>query len=425
MSIRLIDLHKIYHTKTPEEALVIANLGAEVYEKTQSNLYKEWSLHQTAEEKVKAELYRKEGGAQMLESLKPKLLAGDVATARIETLNASIETEVTRRIKGEIEKQTLILEVNRVAPLQQRLSQLESKDELIQLLRDQTTHLTEKLQSKEERIQELESKNKQSSHAIGKEGEQTVLAMIKDYILPIFPFSRVEDKTGVEHAADFHLWTMPTPKKTVKMLIDSKKYKTPIKMVEIKKLHSDVDGDEEADGGIMLSLDSGIYNYSQFELSRTSKGKTILYMSMEGQSEEERRRTLQWGVRVMTSIGGEERGKQERKKEEVEELMKELEKSVKEQDQCVRQCAKTLEQMRATREGLYTRLMDYREGRLGLSGVKSEELSGVLSGELSGELSGGSSGGSKKCKWENTEGKKCGYKPSAGKDTCKRHSGGE
>ena len=196
-------------------------------------------------------------------------------------------------------------------------------------------------------------------------------------------------------------------------------------MVEIRKLHSDVDMDEEADGGLMLSLDSGIYNYSQFELSRTSKGKTILYMSMEGQSEEEKRRTLQWGIRVLTSIGGEERGKQGRKQEEVEELMKELEKSVKEQDQCVRQCAKTLEQMRATREGLYTRLMDYREGRLELSseGVKSGEA--VLNGEavLSSEavLSGGSS---KKCKWENTEGKKCGYKPSAGKDKCKRHGGG-
>jgi len=199
--------------------------------------------------------------------------------------------------------------------------------------------------------------------------------------------------------------------------VDSKKYKTPIKMVEIRKLQSDVDGDEEADAGVMLSLDSGIYNYSQFELSRTSKGKTILYMSMEGQSEEEKRRTLQWGIRVLTSIGGEERGKQGRKQEEVEELMKELEKSVKEQDQCVRQCAKTLEQMRATRESLYTRLMDYREGRL----EKSGELSGVLSGEMSVVLSGGS----KKCKWENTEGKKCGYKPSAGKDTCKRHSGDE
>jgi len=186
--------------------------------------------------------------------------------------------------------------------------------------------------------------------------------------------------------------------------VDAKKYKTPIKMIEIRKLQSDVDGDEEADGGLMLSLDSGIYNYSQFELSRTSKGKTILYMSMEGQSEEEKRRTLQWGIRVLTSIGGEERGKQGRKIEQVEELMKELEKSVKEQDQCVRQCAKTLEQMRGAREGLYTRLMDYREGRLESSGEP------VLSG------------GSKKCKWENTEGKKCGYKPSTG-DYCKRHGG--
>ena len=56
MSIRLKDLHEVYHTKTLEEAMAIANLGAEIYEKTQRNLYKEWNIHQTAEEKVKAEL---------------------------------------------------------------------------------------------------------------------------------------------------------------------------------------------------------------------------------------------------------------------------------------------------------------------------------------------------------------------------------
>ena len=408
MSIRLKDLHEVYHTKTPEEAKVIANLGAEIYEKTQRNLYNEWSIHQSAEEKVKAELYRKEGGAQMLESLKPKILAGDAAVAKIETLTASIELEVARRMKDELEKQALLLEVKRVAPLQQRITQLESKEDVIVLLKEQASHLTEKLQSREERIQELETKTKQSSHAIGKDGEQTVLAMIKEHVLPVFPFSRVEDKTGVEHAADFHLWTMPTPTRTVKILIDAKKYKTGIKQVEVRKLHNDVDGDEEAEAGLMLSLESGIYNYSQFELSRTSKNKLVMYISLEGQSVEQRVKTLIWGVRVLTSLGGEaDKGKQRKMVEQVEKLMKELESCVKEQDNCVRQASKTLEVMRSSRDSLYKRMLDYRQ----------ETSSNVVTESQTECKSGGT------CTWTNSEGKKCGYKTTG--DYCKRHGGGE
>jgi hypothetical protein len=405
MSIRLKDLHEVYHTKTHEEAMAIANLGAEIYEKTQSNLYKEWNIHQTAEEKVKAELYRKEGSTQMLESLKPKLLAGDAAVARIETLTASIEIEVARRMKDELEKQSLLLEVKRVAPLQQRITQLESKEDVIVLLKEQASHLSEKLQNRETRIQELESKTKQSSHAIGKDGEQTVLAMIKEHVLPKFPFSRVEDKTGVEHAADFHLWTMPTPTRTVKILIDAKKYKTGIKQVEVRKLHSDLDGDEEAEAGLMLSLDSCIYNYSQFELSRTGKNKLVMYISLEGQSEEQRVKTLIWGVRVLTSLGGEaDKGKQRKMVEQVEKIMKELETSVKEQDNCVRQAAKTLEVMKSTRDALYKRVLEYK----GESVCESESVSVSVSVSVS----------ESKCKWTKN-GKKCSYKATG--DYCKRH----
>jgi hypothetical protein len=218
----------------------------------------------------------------------------------------------------------------------------------------------------------------------------------------------VEDKTGVEHAADFHLWTMPTPTRTVKILIDAKKYKTGIKQVEVRKLHNDVDGDEEAEAGLMLSLESGIYNYSQFELSRTSKNKLVMYISLEGQSVEQRVKTLIWGVRVLTSLGGEaDKGKQRKMVEQVEKLMKELESCVKEQDNCVRQASKTLEVMRSSRDSLYKRMLDYRQ----------ETSSNVVTESQTECKSGGT------CTWTNSEGKKCGYKTTG--DYCKRHGGGE
>jgi TolA-binding protein len=409
MSLRLRDLHELYHSKTVEEAKLIANLGADVYERAHDKLYKEWQKHQSEDDLVKADIYRKEGGAHMLESMKAKLLAGDAAISRIESLTATIDAEVSYRIQAELEKQSLTFELKKVAPLQQRLSQFEGKEELITLLKQQTAHLTEKLELKEQRIQELESKHKQSSHAIGKEGEQTVLSMIRDKVLPVFPFSRVEDKTGVEHAADFHVWTMPSPNKTVKMLIDAKKYKTPIKMVEIKKLHADVDADDEAQAGLMLSLDSGIYNFHQFEIGVTEKQKHIMYISMEGMGVEEKCRTLIWAIRVLTSIAGEtDKEKQQSMILKVELFISEIEKSVKDLDTSVRLCQKTLDSMRSARESLYTRLTKYRDGSI-------EEADAQKMESISVETH-------VKCKGVNSEGNPCGYKPTHGQEYCKRHT---
>ena len=167
-----------------------------------------------------------------------------------------------------------------------------------------------------------------------------------------------------------------------------------------------MDGDEEAEAGLMLSLESGIYNYSQFEVSRTSKNKLVMYISLEGQSEEQRVKTLIWGVRVLTSLGGEaDKGKQRKMVEQVEKLMKELEQSVKEQDNCVRQASKTLEVMRSSRDSLYKRLEDYRQ----------ETSSEVVESKFEGKSEG-------KCTWSNSEGKKCSYKATG--DYCKRHGGG-
>jgi len=412
--LRLGDLPALYREVGREEAIAIAELGVQVYQAAQDRLMGIWAAQQSAEEGTRAEGWKAQGAAAALESLKGRLAAGDAAAARVAALQAGVDAEVDRRLADATEKQTLHIELKKVAPLQQRISMLEGKEEMIQLLKQQATLLTEKLQSKEDMILELQTtiekqKTSKSSHAIGKIGESTVLGMIRQSVLPVFPFSRVEDKTGVDHAADFHLWTMPSPNKTVKILIDAKKYKTQIKMIEIKKLQADVDMDDEAHAGLMLSLDSGIHNFNQFEIGTTPKHKMIMYISMEGMDDELKTKTLVWAVRVLTSIAAE--GDVEQQKRlilNLEVFLKEIDKSVKEMDGCIRMCAKTLDTMRITREKLYTRISNYRDGTLIESAV-DEDTGDIPVVEVG------------ICKGVKPTGAQCGFKSQPGKEYCRRH----
>jgi hypothetical protein len=411
--LKISDLHEAYRSASTEDAIIMANLGALCYLATKAELYEKWSA---ADDPAKAELWKTEGRQVLLETLKPRLTAGDIAISRVAVLQASIESEVDQKVKDVLEKHTLTVELQKVAPLQQRISMLESKEEMIRLLQKQTDLLHETLKSKEVIIMSLQGEvekhkfaNTKSSHAIGKLGEATVLTMIQQCILPVFPFSRVEDKTGVGHAADFHLWTMPSPTKTVKILIDAKKYKSQIKMIEINKLHSDVDDDEEAHAGIMLSLDSGICHFNQFEIGTTAKHKLIMYITMEGMDADVKATTLVWAVRVLTSISAEtDSEKQKSMILNIELFLKELDKSVKDMDGCVRMCAKTLETMRSAKDKLFTRLTKYKDGSL-LETAGDEEQDDAPADDAG------------KCKHVKTDGKSCPYKSQPAKDYCKRH----
>lgn len=416
LSLRTADLHEDYRAASMEEAIAMANLGAICYKSVKAGLYEQWSASLEGEESVKAEVWRMEGRQAMLESLKARLTAGDVAASRVAVIQGSIDAAVEQKVNDVLEKHTLTIELQKVTPLKQRISMLEGKEELISLLQKQTDLLHETVKSKETIIETLQKEldkqktaNTKSSHAIGKVGEATVLTMIQEYILPVFPFSRVEDKTGVGHAADFHLWTMPSPSKSVKILIDAKKYKSAIKMTEINKLHSDMDNDDEAQAGIMLSLDSAICHFHQFEIGTTPKHKSVMYISLEGMEPAVRATTLVWAVRVLTSIAGEtDIEKQKTMILNIELFIKEIEKSVRDIDGCIRMCSKTLETMRVTKENLFTRLTNYKNGSLVESGA-NEDVEKPHEGDDG------------KCKKVKSDGNTCGYKAQPGLDYCKRH----
>ena len=415
-TLRIADLHEAYHKVSTEDAILMANLGAVCYQSVKAGLYEQWSASMEGDESAKAEVWRTEGRQAMLESLKARLTAGDVAASRVAVIQGSIDAAVEQKVNDVLEKHTLTMEVQKVTPLKQRISMLEGKEEMIKLLQKQADLLQESVKSKEAVIDTLQKEldkqrtaNTKSSHAIGKVGEATVLSMIQDCIIPVFPFSRVEDKTGVGHAADFHLWTMPSPSKTVKILIDAKKYKSTIKMIEINKLHSDMDNDDEAQAGIMLSLDSAICHFNQFEIGTTPKHKMVMYISMEGMDPTVRATTLTWAVRVLTSIAGEtDIEKQKTMILNIELFIKEIDKSVKDMDGCIRMCSKTMETMRVTKEKLFTRLTNYKNGSLVESGA-DEDVEKPL------EWDDG------KCKKVKSDGNNCGYRAQAGLEYCKRH----
>jgi len=416
--LRLKDLDPLYQTVTEDEGILIANLGALCWQTCKKELFAHWS---TEEESIKADGWKEEGKKTMLDSLKGKLEEGiqtklllTESEIKLRQLKDGLEGEIERRTKERLETFSLTLELQRVVPLQQRLSVLESKEELLGFMKNQIELQNESLKTKEKELailqatlDQLKSTSK-SSHAIGKVGEATVLSMLEEYIIPEFPFSRVEDKTGVSHAADFHVWIMPCPNKTVKILIDAKKYKTNVKMSEIQKLHSDVDADPEATVGLMISLDSGMCNFKQFEIGKSPKNKLIMYISLENMEPTEQVSSLIRALRVLSSIAAVNDIEQQRSMlENIELFVSEIDKSVKEVDRCISSQQKTLDLMRGAKEKLYTRLETFRNGTILLSLDDEPVLSDTV-----------------KCKAIKGDGLRCPYNPISGYEFCKRHGGG-
>jgi len=108
--LRLRDLHPLYATVSAEEARLIANLGATVYEIAGAELRKTWSAEMSAEEGAKADVWRSEGRVAALEEVKGRLATAEEAILRVATaegtvsaLRITMEEEVTRRVGEALE----------------------------------------------------------------------------------------------------------------------------------------------------------------------------------------------------------------------------------------------------------------------------------------------------------------------------------
>lgn len=396
MSLDLADLHEIYRTVDAAEARLIANLGAEVYVAVRDQLRASWSADLSAEEGAKADVWRAEGRVAAMEEVRGRLAVAEEATVRAATaegtlsaLRAAMEGEVARRV-GEaivgVRKDCELAAVKEMAALREQVAVATMREELLVLMQEKVTAL-------EAAQAELAAAKTKSSHVIGKQGEATVWEMLETVVVPEFPYAEARNMAGVSHAADFHLWVMRPDGKRMKVLMDAKKYKRPVNSDEIAKLNADVDDDEEASCGIMVSLTSHISTMKQFQMKMTDKGKPVLYLSFVDLETEYHGRLLCWGVRALMTAVREDMEKS-LELERVEALLTGVSESVKECDVMIKAHTKMIESLRKMKTEMALAVMKFRG---------AEEMEGCAA-------------------ILKTTGERCGKPVHNGGEKCKAHS---
>ena len=230
-----------------------------------------------------------------------------------------------------------------------------------------------KLDEKDQEIKKLEAETTKSSYALGKEGESLIYDIITDHVLPVFLYSSAKNMSGRAHVADIHLYLQSPVGKRMKILIDAKNYKEHVRGKEITKLNSDVDNDDEAIAGLMISTKSQISTVKQFQIEKTPKGKYILYLSVEKFDDELRGKAICWAVRILSTIASYSDDSDVNIMDKIVDFYRELELSLKEADVLVKSCQKSYDHAVVMKKNLGSRLESFRVEHLGEMVVDTEE----------------------------------------------------
>jgi len=369
--LRLKDLDPLYQTVTEDEGILIANLGALCWQTCKKGLFEHWS---TEEEATKADGWKEEGRQTMLESLKGKLseleeLRGKLLSAesRISQLNISIETKVTEKLEEKLEtirKDSELEKLKELSGLKEQIAGLEGKETVISMLSDSHIHMRDKIVLLETQLAQYVSANTKSSYEIGKSGEATVLELLLSSVIPRLPYACVKDMTSVGHAGDFHLTIMLETGIKTKLLIDSKNYKRRVNTAEIEKLYADVDGDEEANGGILISLESQIFTMKQFQIARSPKQKPVLFLTFCEINDEMRKEIILWAIRILMDILSYKTGEEkEHMVIKIESFLTSLDESMTDLDASIRALNKSAEGLKVSRDNMLLKILNYRSGK--------------------------------------------------------------
>lgn len=383
-TLNITDLHELYSSVTPEEAIMIANLGALCWLTCKQGLYEQWSASMSEEDTDKAIAWKQEGRLEAMKALNSRLAAAEeamtrtaVAEGQLLALKAAMETETTQQVEELLESRLKDLEIEKlremaekqreIGELQQRLAAASSQGQMMLLLQEANTMLKTSIAEREEQLAEKEAKleclieaqKPKSSYAIGKQGEAVIMELLQRFVIPSFMHASAFDVTGKGHVADIHLFLQSPVGKMMKILVEAKQYSRPVKTKEIGKLHNDVDADDEALAGIMISITSQIASVKQFQIEKTSKGKYILYLALEGFDDEFRGIMICWAIRVLSTLASYSAEMGDDLVGKLVDFFGELEKSVVEADMVVKNCQKATESAITMKRNLSKRLEEF------------------------------------------------------------------
>ena len=413
MSLRLADLHPIYRQVSGEEAILIANLSAELYVTTKDLHYGSWAASQTAEEGAKAETWRREGREAVLDSVKSRLAAGEAALFRVAALEASVTTEVERKAADLLaihRSADAMIHQHELAVVKIQLAELKGKDSQSAMLAEAHAEMKRTIASLSAEIaKHKEATSTKSSYAIGKIGEIELFELLTKHVIPQFQFSELKDMTAIKHVGDFHLWIIGPTLKRIKILIDSKKYSSAVQNIEIEKLYMDVDADEEVDVGLMVSLDTPISTKAQFQITKTKKNKPCMFLSFDKLDDGIRQEVLCWAIRSLVCIASaQERGARDTIIDEIELFMKDLNSSVADLDSCIKTAKSLCDLLRDMKDRLSARI---HKCRINCGMETAPEV--ITMAEVETDV---------RCKGQKLNGERCKSLKKAESDFCGRHA---
>jgi hypothetical protein len=361
------ELHESYRDVSHEEAIVMANIGAECYYSAKKGLITQ--LLEVKESSMALSL-KEEGRLEALEVLNEKLKASEEMAVQLKEtegivsyLQAKIDDIVDKQMEAfrmscENEKLKEIATLKeQIAHLRGRVADSESRDKYVAVMEDSYTSLKAKYEILEEKTRV------KSSTQIGKEGEAELLDMLETILSEEFDHGSVTNTAGKCHMGDFHLFVMGVKNRRVKIIIDSKKFTKHVPSSEIDKLHRDVDDDEEADAGLLISHTSNISTAKPFKIDRTKRNRPVLYISFYKLDEETKRKMLVWAVRTLQHIASEKTyEEQTRQIEKIEELLYDLSVSVEEFDSAIRKQKLASDAITFARNKLVSSITAFRSG---------------------------------------------------------------
>lgn len=141
------------------------------------------------------------------------------------------------------------------------------------------------------KLKELNEKltETKSSATIGKDGEDLI-----DVLLSGLRYEYVKTSDEAEKA-DFRI----TTENKLHFILDSKKYKKNVGKKEKDKIIRDVDADATVNGGILVSLLSGITHHISGDIITTPNSKPILFISLMGMAKETQVEFLNIAIKLL------------------------------------------------------------------------------------------------------------------------------
>ncbi len=433
LCLKFSDLEEEYQTKTYEEQVMIANIGAVCYRGLGEVVREQLKKELTFSDKVKMDSMRKTMENEVLRPLQDSNKALTEARMNIVMLETQVmflqkQTSVSQEeINKEVQRRLQYEYSDKLSELTKELEIMKVKEQYHRKTEDYVKDLQEEKISLKKLLQELDTKNvalqeeinktlqkeQKTLRDIGKEGEACVKNLLDTYVTDEFKKVVVTDVSHIGHAGDFHLSLMTPEKKRIKILIDSKKYTSAVNNLSIRKIMSDVDEDDEVTAGLLISTDSAISAKKQFQVEKTPKCKPLLYLTFEDLEDEMRGYVLCLAVRtIITLVSGYSELEKDVMIDNIGLFLKEVEETVKDLNSLAIQCKKMNESILKLRMKLIEKINKFQSLTEKPDTLEIEE--NIEVDEMVESTT--------RCKGSTKNGARCKFSCNYGSEYCQKHS---